>query len=93
MLQRSMVPIVTSWSNGNKPMPAGKYADLPSVLKSLYICNNNSADFAIDAQGKSDEELYQEFGEFIAKHKPEDKMNPSQAPGVISSKAAAGGEV
>ena len=76
-------------ANGNKPMPAGKYADLPSVLKSLYV-QQHFADFVIDAQGKSDEELYAQFGDFIAEHKPEDKMSPSQPAGVISSRSVGG---
>ncbi len=78
-------------ANGNKPMPAGRYADLPSVLKALYT-QQHFAQFAIEMQGKSDEELYEQFGQFIAKHKPDDKMSPSQAPGVIASKTANGGE-
>lgn len=71
-------------SNGNKPMPASQYGDLPSVLKSLYI-QQHFADFAIAVQGKSDEELYAAFGQFINAHKPENKMSPSQLPGVIAS--------
>ncbi len=68
---------------GNLPMPPGEYADLPSVLKSLYL-QQTFSEFAIAAQGKSDAELHKDFGAFLKTHKPEDKMAPSQAPGVIS---------
>ena len=69
--------------NGQLPMPPGEYADLPSVLKSLYL-QQTFSEFAISAQGKSDAQLHEDFGAFLKKHKPEDKMAPSQAPGVIS---------
>ena len=76
-------------SNGEKPMSAGKYGDLPSVLKSLYL-QQNFADFAVDAQGKTDKQLHTAFGKFLANHKPEQKMSPTQHPGVISIKAKGG---
>ncbi len=70
-------------NNGNKPLSPGQYADLPSVLKSLYL-QQNFADFSVDMQGKSDIELHTAFGKFIDTHKPHNKMGPSQIPGVIS---------
>lgn len=75
--------------NGEKPLPPAKYDDLPSVLKALYL-QQKFADFVIDAQGASPDELYRDFGAFLKKHKPSDKFEPSQPPGVIS--AAANGE-
>lgn len=76
-------------ANGQKPMPPGKYGDLPSVLKSLYL-QQNFANFAVDLQGKSPADLHAAFGDFVATHKPADKMAPSQTPGVISIAAENG---
>jgi len=72
---------------GQRPMPPAKYGDLPSVLKSLYL-QQHFADFVVAQQGRSDAELHAAFGEFLAAHRPEDKMAPSQAPGVIDIRAA-----
>jgi hypothetical protein len=72
-------------SNGEKPMSAGRYADLPNVLKSLYL-QQNFADFAVAQQGCTPAELHEAFGQFLADHKPEDKMTPTQCSGVISIK-------
>ncbi len=69
--------------NGNRPMPPGEYADLPSVLKSIYL-QQTFAEFVIDAQGKGDADLHDSFGRFIQEHEPGNKMSPSQAPGVVS---------
>jgi hypothetical protein len=69
--------------NGNKPLPPGKYADLPSVLKSIYL-QQNFADLVVDMQGKSDTQLHKAFGEFLNQQKPSDKFKSSQVPGVIS---------
>ena len=70
-------------NNGNKPLPPGKYADLPSVLKSIYL-QQNFADFVVDMQSKSDTQIHKAFGEFLDQQKPSDKLKPSQVPGVIS---------
>lgn len=72
---------------GQQPMPPAKYGDLPSVLKSLYL-QQHFADFVVGQQGRSDAELHAAFAEFLAAHRPEDKMAPSQAPGVIDIHAA-----
>ena len=71
--------------NGEKPMSAGRFADLPNVLKSLYL-QQNFADFAVAQQGSTDAALHEAFGQFLEDHKPEDKMSPTQSPGVISIK-------
>ncbi|MCA8878650.1 MAG: hypothetical protein KDA73_01570 [Rhodobacteraceae bacterium] len=76
-------------ANGQKPLPPERYGSLPSVLKSLYV-QQNFADFVVDHQGASPEDLHRAFGEFLAQHRPDNRMAPSQAPGVISSRAAKG---
>ena len=68
-------------------MAPGKYDDLPSVLKALYI-QQNFSDFMVDRQGASADKLHKDFGAFLKKHKPSDKDGPTQPPGVISSAAA-----
>ena len=42
-------------------------------------------DFAIDAQGKGDKELFDRFGVFIAEKRPDDIAAPTQEPGVIGA--------
>ena len=69
--------------NGNRPMPPGEYADLPSVLKSIYL-QQTFAEFVIGAQGKGEADLHDSFGKFIQEHEPGNKMSPSQEPGVVS---------
>jgi hypothetical protein len=75
--------------NGTKPLAPGKYDDLPSVLKSLYL-QQNFANFAVDHQGAAADRLYEDFGSFLKTHKPENKMSPTQNPGVISIAAKGG---
>jgi len=74
---------------GMEPMPPERFGDLPSVLKSLYT-QQTFSEFAIEAQGKSDAELHDAFGAYLAQHQPKEKMAPSQAPGVISIAAEQG---
>ena len=76
-------------SNGHKPMPPGRYASLPSVLKSLYV-QQTFSDFAIDHQTATDREIHEAFGRFLAEHKPTDVAQPSQRPGVISIRPQGG---
>lgn len=78
-------------AEGQNPMPPAKYGDLPGVLKSLYL-QQHFADFAVEAQGQSDEDLHAAFGAFLQAHRPGDRMAPTQSPGVISV-AAPGGTV
>lgn len=75
-------------ANGQKPMPPAEFGDLPSVLKSLYL-QQHFADFAVDHQGCAPDALHAAFGDFLADHKPGDKMAPTQPPGVISLAVAA----
>lgn len=74
--------------NGEKPLAPGKFDDLPSVLKSLYM-QQNFANFVVDHQGKSADILHKDFGAFLEQHKPGDTSGPTQEPGVISSAAMA----
>lgn len=76
-------------SNGEKPLAPAEYDDLPSVLKALYV-QQTFADFAIDHQGADAERLYKDFGAYLKKHKPDDRMSPTQNPGVISIAAKGG---
>lgn len=69
---------------GNKPMPPGELADLPSVLKSLYT-QQHFSEFSISMQGKSDAEIHEAFGAYVEAHDPLNTLAPSQSPGVISS--------
>ena len=81
-----MVAILYKWAidNGNKPFPPAKRSDLPSVLKALYL-QQKFADFVIANQGASSADLHKAFGDFIERHKPDDKNEPTQKPGYISS--------
>ena len=71
--------------NGNRPMPPGKYADLRSVLKSLYI-QQNFKQFAINAQSMNKDDLYHHFGKFLQQHQLYEKDSPTQHPGLIGIK-------
>lgn len=71
-------------AHGNKPWPAAEFGDLPSVLKGLYI-QQHFARFVEENQGKPPEEVYAAFGAFLETHKPEDKLDRTQPPGVVRS--------
>ena len=75
---------ILTMRRGRLPMPPGDLADLPSILKSLYL-QQMFTPFAIKAQVASAEELHKNFEAFIEKHEPENKMSPTQKPGVIRS--------
>lgn len=70
-------------ANGEKPLAPGKYDDLPSVLKALYI-QQSFADFVAMHQGVDDADLHKAFGQFLAAHKPAHVFGPTQPPGEIS---------
>jgi len=76
-------------ARGAKPLPPEPRGNLPTVLKALYL-QQAFADFVIDQQGVAAEDLHRAFGDFLTRHRPGDVMAPSQAPGVISSKAEGG---
>lgn len=69
---------------GSKPYPTAPCSDLPSVLKALYLQQQLSR-FAIDQQSSDAATLHHAFGEFLARHKPNDLEQATQAPGVIRS--------
>jgi len=63
------------------PAPAPG-SDLPTVLKALYL-QRCFTDFAIRAQGMSDQDLYSAFGDFARLNRPDTAGGPTQQPGVI----------
>lgn len=69
---------------GNKPLPTAPDSDLPCVLKALYL-QQQLTRFAIDQQGADAASLHRAFGEFVARHQPDDLEHATQAPGVIRS--------
>ncbi|NSX54610.1 hypothetical protein [Parasulfitobacter algicola] len=71
--------------NGEKPLAPGKYDDLPSVLKSLYL-QQHFSDFVVKHQGTTAAKLHKDFGAFLKRHKPDDTTTPTQGPGIISSR-------
>lgn len=66
---------------GAQPLPPPEGANLPGVLKALYL-QQRYADFAIDQQGADPAALHAAFGRFLAEHRPDDLTAPSQPPGV-----------
>ncbi len=73
--------------NGEKPLAPGRYDDLPSVLKALYL-QQKFADFAVEAQGIPAQDLHDRFGAFLEQHKPGDRSGPTQPPGVVRTPSA-----
>ena len=67
---------------GSKSWPAGKGADLPSVLKSLHV-QRAFTRFAIANQGATPDELHAAFGRFLDETKPADLAGPTQKAGVV----------
>lgn len=63
------------------PLPTAPHSDLASVLKALYL-QHHFVGFALDAQGKSDDDLHRDFGAFLSTHAPSSPQ-PTQKPGVI----------
>lgn len=70
--------------NGEQPLPPGRYDDLPSVLKALYL-QRHFSNFVVDAQGATPEDLHAQFGAFLHRHRPSDRIAPTQPPGVIAA--------
>jgi len=68
---------------GLTPFPTAPDSDLNSVLKALYVQQMFVA-FAHNSMGLSDEQLYDAFAAFVAKHKPHDVHGPTQKPGKLS---------
>lgn len=79
-------------ANGARPLAPAAHDDLPSVLKALYL-QQVFAGFVADNQGMDADALHAAFGRFIATHAPDDRIAPTQPPGVISHSAPQGGPV
>ncbi|MBV8687016.1 MAG: hypothetical protein JOZ90_15625 [Alphaproteobacteria bacterium] len=69
-------------SRGAKSYPAGWEADLPGVLKSLYV-QQHFTRFAMDNQGASPADLHAAFGRFLGEVSPADRGEPTQKPGLV----------
>jgi hypothetical protein len=69
-------------ARGAAPFPAAAGADLPGVLKSLYL-QKQFTRFAIAHQGADPAALYAAFAAFINETQPGHVAAPTQAPGVI----------
>ncbi len=80
----AVAAILYTLRNGNKPLPPGEYDDLPSVLKALYL-QQHFSNFVVDTQGVSPQDLHAQFGVFLDRHKPENRREPTQPPGVINA--------
>jgi hypothetical protein len=69
---------------GDRPFPAAPGADLPGVLKSLYL-QKKFTRFAIDHQGADPATLFAAFAAFINETQPGHVAAPTQEPGVIGA--------
>ena len=65
-----------------KSAPPAPGPDLPTVLKALYV-QRAFTELAIAAQGRSDQDIFDAFGKFVAETHPDEIVSPSQVPGVI----------
>jgi len=72
----------TIMRSGAKSYPAQEGAELPGVLKSLYL-QRRFTNFAIAQQSESPDELYAAFGRFLDEVRPDDVYGPTQPPGVV----------
>jgi hypothetical protein len=66
---------------GSVPFPAAPGADLPTVLKSLFL-QQQFTRFATEVQGLDDNVLFQRFGAFLDAVKPSE-TGPTQEPGEV----------
>ena len=65
-----------------KSPPPAPGPDLPTVLKALYV-QQAFTEFAIAAQGQSDQDIFDVFGKFVAENRPDETLSPTQLPGVF----------
>jgi hypothetical protein len=89
-----ILALLTAWGlyrrifrQGMTPFPTAPSADLPSVLKSLFI-QQHFTRFAIEAQGLDDAALHARFGAFLGAIRPDDTAAPTQQAGEIRASAA-----
>jgi hypothetical protein len=73
-------------ARGAQPFPPPEGANLPGVLKALYL-QQRFGDFVAAHQGRTPDALHKAFGEFLSAHRPEDDAEPTQPPGVLRSAA------
>ena len=69
---------------GHKPFPTAPHADLPSVLKALYL-QQRFVRFAASNQTATDEALFDAFGAFVATQQPSNIAEPTRQPGRIDA--------
>ena len=86
-----LAALIAAWAvygfverRGHWPFPAAPHADLPSVLKALYL-QQRFARFAAANQGVSDDALHQAFGAFVATHAPANIAAPTREPGKVDA--------
>lgn len=70
--------------DGAKPFPMAPNSDLPGVLKALYV-QQRFCRFVETHQGADAETLQLAFSVFCASNKLNDRLHPTQPPGVIRS--------
>jgi hypothetical protein len=68
--------------HGARPFPTAPNADLPSVLKALYL-QQKVTSFVAENQGADARQLHDAFGRFVAEHRPSDVQEPTQPSGVV----------
>lgn len=73
-------------AKGAQPLPTAPGADLPTVLKSLFL-QQQFTRFATDAQGLDDGALHARFGAFLAAVEPA-ASQPTQSAGEVRSDRA-----
>tara|TARA_R110002096_G_scaffold257381_1_gene450747 strand:+ start:68501 stop:69481 length:981 start_codon:yes stop_codon:yes gene_type:complete len=69
---------------GGKAFPAAPNSDLKTVLKSLYL-QQKLVNFAIKNQAVTDQQIFDNFGQFIVDHEPDNMDKPTQGAGLIAS--------
>ena len=78
--------------HGQKPFPAAPGDTLPGVLKALYL-QQKFTGLAMAQQRKPAAEMQAAFRAFVAQHRPDDLILPTQAPGVINADSVQAGGI
>jgi hypothetical protein len=71
-------------AQGFRPFPTAPRSDLPSVLKALYL-QRQFIRFMVRHQGARPEALQAAFAEFLASHRPDSTIAPTQTAGSTPS--------
>ncbi len=74
---------------GLKPFPVAPNSDLASILKALYL-QRRLIGFAITHQGLAPKDLHDAFGAFLAEVQVNNRLDPTQPPGIIPPTIATG---